>query len=99
MNTESALVNERVNALRPRLLNVTRKNPLIHNALSGRNRSYISIVDEKPQSILNALKEDASLRIAPLPIISEDDLPDEQTQEFLTSLGGESVQVIREPID
>ena len=85
MNTESALVNERINALRPRLLNVTRRNPLIHNALTGRNRSYISIVDEKPQSILNVLKEDACLRIAPLPIISEDDLPDEQTQGFQTA--------------
>ena len=34
-------------------------------------------------------------------VIEVDDpkFDDEQTQEFLTSLGGESVQVIREPID
>ena len=85
MNIESALVNERINALRPRLLNVTRRNPLINNVLSGRNRSYISIVDEKPQSVLNALKDDAMLQVAPLPIIGEDNLPDEQTQEFKTA--------------
>jgi very-short-patch-repair endonuclease len=83
MSSLDRLVNERIEALRPKLLDTTRRNPLIQNTLTGRVSSYVSIVDEKPQNILNLLAEERSLRIAPLPPLDEDNLPDEVTTEFL----------------
>lgn len=79
----NSLVNERIEALRPKLLDTTRRNPLIDNTLTGRSSSYISLVDVKPQKILNLLADEISLLVAPLPPLSEDNLPDERTKEFL----------------
>lgn len=83
MSSSYSLVNQRIEALRPKLLDTTRRNPLIQNTLTGRASSYVALVDEKPQNILKLLSDGASLRIVPLPPLSEDHLPDEGTTEFL----------------
>ena len=78
----TSLVNDRVRVLRPRLLDTTRRNPLINNVLSSRAASYVAIVDEKPQSILDLLVSERTMAIVPLPPMNDSDLPDEKNAEF-----------------
>ena len=78
----ASLVNDRVRVLRPRLLDTTRRNPLINNVLSSRAASYVAIVDEKPQSILDLLVAERTMAIVPLPPMDDSDLPDEKNAEF-----------------
>lgn len=89
MSSLSNLVNERVAALRPRLLDTTRRNPLINNVLNARSGSYVSIVDEKPQSILACLGGEGGMRVTPLPPLDDDALPDEKAPEFVTAFENE----------
>ena len=77
------LVNQRIEALRPRLLDTTRRNPLINNELTGRTNSYISIVDELPQNVIDTLAAGVTMHVAPLPPFDEENFPDERTQEFI----------------
>lgn len=94
MSSLSDLVNQRIEALRPKLLDTTRRNPLINNQISARTASYISIVDEKPQAIVDCLSNEVPMKITPLPPLDDDDLPDEQTVEFKTAF--ENAQQIDE---
>ena len=89
MSSLSNLVNERVAALRPSLLDTTRRNPLINNVLNARSGSYVSIVDEKPQSILACLGGEGGMRVTPLPPLDDDALPDEKAPEFVTAFENE----------
>ncbi len=68
MNDLAGFVNERIEALRPKLQDTSRRNPLINNVLTARSASFIRIVDEKPQRIfddINGLK--SSMLLDPLP--------------------------------
>jgi hypothetical protein len=84
LNSLTALVNQRIELLRPRLLDTTRRNPLINNALSARTASFVRIVDEKPQCILAILQSDIPMRLQSLPPL-DDEPPDERTHEFITA--------------
>jgi len=86
MSSFGELVNDRIKTLRPRLLDVSRRNPLLNNVVAPRTGAYISIVDEKPQNIIDSLIKDKSFAISALPPFDEDELPDEQTSEFRTAL-------------
>ena len=82
MNDLAGFVNERIEALRPKLQDTSRRNPLINNVLTARSASFIRIVDEKPQSIfddINGLK--SSMLLDPLPPLDIDP-PDEDSTEF-----------------
>ena len=85
MNADSdliRLVNDRIEARRPRLLDTSRRNPRGNNVLTARTASYVSIVDEKPDNIAQDLDSGSVMFIQPLPLMDEDNLPDEKTPEF-----------------
>ena len=71
-------------ALRPRL-RIPWRNPLLNNAVTARAAAFVSVIDEKPQNLLDALLADKPMFLAPLPPLDEDDLPDEKTESFLTA--------------
>ena len=82
MNDLNKLVNERVAALRPKLQDKGRRNPLIHNELKARSTSFIRIVDEKPQAVFDDLVvENKPMQMVPLPATNIDPA-DENTDEF-----------------
>lgn len=83
MSDLSHLINLRIEAMRPKLQDTTRRNPLINNVLGARTASFIRIVDEKPQNILDLLcgSENNVLHLVPLPSVDLDPA-DENTQEF-----------------
>ena len=86
MNQFSNLINQRIEAMRSKLQDTSRRNPLINNVLSARSASYIRIVDEKPQSIFDHLIiHERKMILAPLPPINIDP-PDEETKEFKNAL-------------
>jgi transcription elongation GreA/GreB family factor len=85
MSSLDELVNERIKILRPRLLDVSRRNPLLNNVIAPRTAAYISIVDEKPQNIIDSFAKDQPFVISPLPPFDDDELPDEKTSEFRTA--------------
>lgn len=85
MDSLNSIVNQRIQALRPRLMDTTRRNPLLNNAVTARAAAFVSVIDEKPQNLLDALLADKPMFLAPLPPLDEDDLPDEKTESFLTA--------------
>lgn len=79
------LVNSRIAGLRPRLLDLTRRNPLISTSLSPKSKSYIRVVDELPDVLLYNLANGSDMRLIALPDI--DQYPkDEESQEFQDAL-------------
>ena len=81
----SDLINARINHLRPKLLDVTRRNPLISTKFSERSNSLIRVVDEVPELILESIVSD-EMRIVPLPDLKVDP-KDEHTIELLCQTG------------
>jgi hypothetical protein len=80
VNQFSNLINQRIEAMRRKLQDTSRRNPLINNVLSAKSASYIRIVDEKPQSIFDHLIiHERKMTLAPLPPIDIDP-PDEETK-------------------
>jgi hypothetical protein len=47
-NEIDGLVKQKIEALRPKLLDLSRRNPLISVNLSPRSNSYVRVVDELP---------------------------------------------------
>jgi very-short-patch-repair endonuclease/transcription elongation GreA/GreB family factor len=84
VSTLAEVVNQRIEILRPRLLDTTRRNPLINNAMSARTAAFVRIIDEKPQSVVDILAADKTMRLQPLPPL-DDEPPDERTREFITA--------------
>lgn len=82
MNQFSNLINERIEAMRRKLQDTSRRNPLINNVLNAKSASFIRIVDEKPQSIFDhVVVNERKMGLAPLPSVDLDP-PDEDTTEF-----------------
>ncbi|SFR52645.1 DUF4011 domain-containing protein [Thiomicrospira sp. ALE5] len=82
MDSFSNLIKERIEALRPKLQDTSRRNPLINNVLNAKSATFIRIVDEKPQNIFDGINsESRSLNLIPLPPVDIDPL-DENTTEF-----------------
>ena len=76
-----AWVRDRVETLRPRLLDLTRRNPLLSTKLSPRSNSYVRVVDELPDVLAYNLGKQQSMRFDPLPPL-EADPTDENTADF-----------------
>ena len=74
------LVRSRIETLRPKLLDLTRHNPLISTRFSERSHSHVRVVDELPGVILDQLGA-GSMRFVPLPPLEEDP-KDEQELDF-----------------
>ncbi len=77
----SDLIKAKIETLRPRLLDLTRRNPLIATKLSPRSNSYIRVVDELPEVLFYNLGNAQEMRFVPLPSL-DDDPKDEQTESF-----------------
>lgn len=74
-----------VASLRAKLIDLTRRNPLISFKHSGRSATMLRIVDERPDLLFTAIEGKQGLGFEPLP--GEDVVPaDEQTPEFAFAL-------------
>ena len=75
----SDLVNAKIETLRPKLLDLSCRNPLIATRLTSRSNSHVRIVDALPDIVLYNLGNNQEMRFAPLPPV-EDDPKDEQVK-------------------
>ena len=75
----SALVRTRLESLRRRLLDLSRRNPLISTRFSNRSNAYVRVVDELPDRLLFTLRDRNHMALAPLPSLDEDP-KDEETR-------------------
>lgn len=80
-----SLVDSRLQELRKRLLDSSRRNPLINVRFSATSTSILRVVDELPDVLRHNLTTGKSMRIVPLPAL-EEELPDEQDDTFLEAL-------------
>ena len=79
------LLKDKIENLRPKLLDLSRRNPLISARLGPRSGSFVQIVDELPDVLAFNLAGKRPMRFVPLPSL-DDDPKDEQTREFLNAL-------------
>jgi hypothetical protein len=79
------LVSAKLQELRLRLLDSTRRNPLINIRFTPASTSFIRVVDELPDILRYNLSQGRQMRLAALPAL-EDELPDEQTDDFRDAL-------------
>jgi hypothetical protein len=84
VETFAPLVKSKIETLRPKLLELSTKNPLLSTKFSGRGMSYIRVVDELPDILAERLSN-GKMRLQPLPPLDQE-LKDEQTQEFQNAL-------------
>jgi hypothetical protein len=84
-NDLAELVKQKIENLRPRLLDLSRRNPLIATKLGPRSNSHIRAVDELPDILFHKLNNGQEMRLVPLPAI-DDDPCDEQTRAFRDAL-------------
>jgi very-short-patch-repair endonuclease len=66
------LVKTRIESIRPKLLDLTRRNPLIATKLTPRSNSHIRVVDELPDVLFSRLANGQKMRFVPLPELNED---------------------------
>ena len=83
-NELSKFLGEQIEKLRPKLLDLSRRNPLLAAPIRDRNNSLVRVVDEVP-SILFEILSGGSMRLVPLPPL-EDDPVDEKTTKFKRAL-------------
>jgi len=81
----AALVGGRIEQLRKRLLDFSRRNPLVHVAFRSTSSSFIRVVDELPDLLRLSLTNESECVLAPLPPIAEDP-KDELSEKFLDEL-------------
>ncbi len=74
-------ITERIRKLRPRLLDLTKRNPLISMKLSERYNALVRIVDEQPAVLLERLSNGKGMELISLPDLEEEP-KDETTEEF-----------------
>lgn len=79
------LIRRRVEHLRPKLLDLGRRNPLISTKLAPRSGSHIRIIDEVFGHIFSKLCNGGELQIIPLPELDEDPR-DESSKRFTDAL-------------
>lgn len=79
------LVRNKVLELRKKLLDLGRRNPLVHINFRPTSMSVIRIVDELPDVLRFKLNSGQSMRLVSLPALGND-LPDEQTEEFKSAV-------------
>ena len=78
-------VLRRVESMRPKLLDLTRRNALINTRLSGRGSSYIRVVDEIPDILFYELSLGKTYKLGALPPLDQDP-KDERTNAFQRAL-------------
>lgn len=83
--TLTDLVHQRIEQLRPKLLDLTRRNPLLSTKFSDRSSAHIRVVDELPDVLFYKLNNGQKMKIVSLPEISGDP-KDEETKDFRDAL-------------
>ncbi|MER8683958.1 DUF4011 domain-containing protein [Mesorhizobium sp. M1405] len=76
------LVARKIEELRPRLLDLTPRNPLISMSFHARSTSHVRVVDELPEALYFRLTNGEKMVFSPLPPFDEDS-KDEQTPSFV----------------
>ncbi|MCE3234209.1 MAG: hypothetical protein K0Q50_389 [Vampirovibrio sp.] len=84
LESYAPLVKGKIEKLRPKLLELSTKNPLLSTKFSSRSISYVRVVDELPDVLAEKLSN-GQMRVLALPAI-EQDPKDEQTQVFQDAL-------------
>lgn len=79
------LVRTRIQSLRPKLLDLTRRNPLLATKFSTRSTSHVRVVDELPDVLFSQLTTGQRMRLVGLPPLDEDPR-DELSREFQDAL-------------
>ncbi len=79
------LVRARIERMRPKLLDLSRRNPLISTSLSPRSNALVRVVDELPEDIAHHLMGQRRMRFVPLPPL-EAEPRDEKTKQFQDAL-------------
>src|SRR5689334_25422250 len=79
------LVRAKIEHLRPKLLDLSRRNPLISTKLGPRSNSHIRVVDELPDVMFFKLSNSQNMVLIGLPPIEEDPR-DERTDVFREAL-------------
>ncbi|MEY9441694.1 DUF4011 domain-containing protein [Bradyrhizobium elkanii] len=80
-----ALVHSKIENLRPKLLDLSRRNPLISTKLGPRSNAHLRTVDELPDVLFFELCNGQELELLPLPPLEEDPR-DEQVDAFREAL-------------
>ncbi|GAB61811.1 conserved hypothetical protein [Candidatus Jettenia caeni] len=78
------LINSRIEKLRPKLLDLSRRNPLLSTRFSDKSNSHIRVVDELPNVLFQEIGE-RTMQFLPLPPL-DGDPKDETTRQFKDSL-------------
>lgn len=76
---------KRINEMRHRLLDLSRRNPLLSTRFSANSASILRVVDEMPEVIVRKLCGGDKLTFVPLPSLGDSD-PLEETAEFKDAL-------------
>lgn len=79
------LIKAKAENIKPKLLDLSRRNPLISTRLSPRSNAHIRVVDELPDVLFYNLTNGQGMRLIPLPDINEDP-KDEDTKLFRDTL-------------
>ena len=79
------LLREKIENLRVKLLDLSRRNPLISAKLGPRSGSFAQVIDELPDILFANLSTRTAMRFIALPSL-DDDPRDEQTPEFRSAL-------------
>ena len=79
------LVKAKIENLRPKLLDLSRRNPLISTRFSSRSTSHVRVVDELPDVLSYRLANHQQMKLSPLPALEEDP-KDEQSKKFRDAL-------------
>jgi very-short-patch-repair endonuclease len=82
-NDLADLVKQRIESLRPKLLDLSKRNPLIATKLGS--SSHVRVVDELPDILFYKINNGDEMCMASLPAIG-DDPRDEQTRDFREAL-------------
>lgn len=78
----ASLVSAKIEDIRPRLLDLTSKNPLVNMSFDGRSASQIRVVDELPDRVFYSINNEGALKFRSLPSLDED-AKDELSPQFV----------------
>lgn len=79
------LVRKQIEKLRPKLLDMSRRNPLLSTKFSARSSSHVRVIDELPDVLLFKIATQTAMLVAALPPLEEDP-KDEASETFNSAL-------------
>lgn len=83
-DTYKDMINSKIEQMRPKLLDLTRRNPLLSTKFSTRRHSLVRVIDELPDNLFDRL-QNKQMRFDPLPQLDQDP-KDEQNSKFKKAL-------------